>query len=50
MEQLSIFSSAKREKKLSTLGDHLEKLNEVVNWEMFRPALQKAVTIEEPKG
>ena len=31
MEQLSIFSSAKREGKLSALGDNLEKLNEMVN-------------------
>ena len=47
---MSIFSSAKREKKLSALGDHLEQLNEVINWEMFRPVLQKAVSKEEPKG
>ena len=50
MEQLSIFSSAKRETKLSTLGDSLEKLNEVINWEIFRPMLLKAVIVEEPKG
>ena len=50
MEQLSIFSSAKREGKLSALGDNLEKLNEMVNWEIFRPLLVKAVTVEEPKG
>ncbi|MBR1559721.1 MAG: IS5 family transposase [Clostridia bacterium] len=50
MEQLSIFSSAKREVKLSALGDNLEKLNEVINWEIFRPMLVKAVTVENPKG
>ncbi len=50
MEQLSIFSSVKREGKLSALGDNLEKLNEMVNWEIFRPMLVKAVTVEEPKG
>ena len=50
MEQLNIFSSVKREEKLSTLGDNLEKLNEVINWEMFRPTLAKAVAVKEPKG
>lgn len=50
MEQLSIFSSAKREGKLSALGDNLEKLNEMVNWEIFRSMLVKAVTVEDPKG
>ena len=50
MEQLSMFSSAKREAKLSVLGDNLEKLNETINWEMFRPMLVNAVTKEESKG
>ena len=50
MEQLSIFSSVKREGKLSALGDNLEKLNEIINWEIFRPMLVKAVTVEEAKG
>lgn len=49
MEQLGIFSSAKRERKLSDLGDNLEQLNQIVNWEMFRPALEKA-TRKEAKG
>lgn len=50
MEQLSIFSSARREAKLSTLGDNLETLNKVINWEIFRPMLAKAVAVEKPKG
>ena len=49
MEQLGIFSSEKREKKLSDLGDSLEQLNQNVNWEMFRTALEKA-TRKEAKG
>lgn len=49
MEQLGIFSSAKRERKLSDLGDNLEQLKQIVSWEMFRPALEKA-TRKEAKG
>ena len=50
MEQLSIFSSARREAKLSTLGNNHETLNKVINWEIFRPMLAKAVAVEKPKG
>lgn len=49
MEQLGILGSAKREKKLSTLGDNLEQLNQAIAWEMFRLILDKAVR-KEPKG
>ena len=49
MEQLGIFSSAKRERKLSDLGDNLEQLKQIVSWEMFRPVLEKA-TRKEAKG
>ena len=49
MEQLGIFSSAKREQKLSDLGDTLEQLNEIVDWEMFRATLEEAVR-KEAKG
>ena len=49
MEQIGIFSSEKRERKLSDLGDTLEQLNQIVEWEMFRPALDKA-TRKEAKG
>ena len=50
MNQLSMLGSVEREKKLNVLGDSLEKLNETIDWEMFRAILQKAVTIEERKG
>ena len=43
MVQLGIFSSAKRERKLSDLGDSLEQLNQIINWEMFRATLERAV-------
>ena len=49
MEQLGIFSSAKRERKLSDLGDTLEQLNQIVEWEMFRATLERAVH-KEAKG
>ena len=49
MEQLGIFSSAKRERKLSDLGDNLEQLNQIINWEMFRATLEGAVR-KEAKG
>ena len=44
MEQLSVFSSIRREEKLSKLGDNLELLNKLIVWEMFRPTLEKAVS------
>ena len=49
MDQLGIFSSAKRERKLSDLGDNLEQLNQFINWEMFRATLEGAVR-KEAKG
>ena len=42
-EQLSILTTEGREKKLSQLGDSLEKLYAVIDWESFRPALKAAV-------
>ena len=42
MAQQSLFGEQKRLEKLSMLGDDLEKLNTVINWEMFRPILNKA--------
>ena len=43
MEQLGILGSIKRQRKLSELGDNLEHLNQIIDWEMFRPMLAKAV-------
>lgn len=39
MEQLSFFDGEKRYEKLTELGDPLEKLNKVMDWEMFRAKL-----------
>ena len=39
--QLSFFDEAKRYEKITKLGDPLEKLNSVMDWEMFRAPLTK---------
>ena len=49
MGNRGIFDEDIRLAKLSELGDSLEKLNRVINWEMFRPLLEKA-THKEKKG
>lgn len=49
MKQLGFFDESNRLKKLSQLGDSLEKLGKVINWEMFRAILDE-VFRKEPKG
>ncbi len=49
MGNRGIFDEDIRLAKLSELGDSLVKLNRVINWEMFRPLLEKA-THKEKKG
>ena len=39
--QLGFFDIENKENRLSELGDHLEKLNSAIDWEMFRPILKK---------
>lgn len=41
MRQISLWDENARLAKLSELGDALERLNRVINWEMFRPKLVK---------
>lgn len=50
--QISLWDESARLEKLSQLGDSLEKLNRVVNWEMFRPRINKAMKAmkNEAKG
>lgn len=45
MGQLSMFSEEDRLKKLSNLGDNLEKLN-IIDWEKFRPIIKTALKKE----
>lgn len=47
--QIGFFDIEKKENRLSELGDNLEKLNTVINFEMFRPILKKAFQ-KEHKG
>lgn len=42
MPQLSFFDAEKRYEKLTELGDPLEKLNSIMEWEMFREKLTAA--------
>jgi IS5 family transposase len=49
MKTLNLFAEDNRLKKLSKLGDQLEKLNSVIRWETFRPIL-KGVFAKKAKG
>ena len=46
--QRSLFDEANQMDKISKMGDPLERLNGVINWEMFRSILQKSVVRREP--
>lgn len=45
--QLSLFDEEKRYAKLTELGDPLEKLDNIMDWEMFREKLTKACQKED---
>ena len=45
--QRSFFDEEERMEKISKIGDPLELLNKVINWEMFRSTLNKAVVLKE---
>ena len=47
--QKGLFDEENRMEKLSRLGDSLVRLNDAIQWEIFRPALDKALR-KEPKG
>jgi len=49
--QFSFFDKPKRLAKISKLGDTLEQLNSIVNWNIFTPILDKAIQRKvNPKG
>ena len=52
MKQIGFFDEERRLDKLSELGDSLEKLNDVIDWELFRPILDKGMAKmkDKPKG
>ena len=45
--QRSLFDEENRMNKISKIGDPLELLNKVIDWEMFRSTLNKAVVRKE---
>ena len=45
--QLSFFDAEKRYEKLTELGDPLEKLDSIMDWEMFREKLTTVCQKEE---
>ena len=49
MLSISLFDEEKRLEKISSLGDNLEKLNKIINWEIFRERINK-VFYREDKG
>jgi transposase, IS5 family len=49
MKQRGFFDEMDRLEELSKIGDPLEKLNEVIDWEMFRPILTRTLS-KEAKG
>jgi IS5 family transposase len=49
MKQIGLFDESNRLKKLSSLGDPLEKLNSVIEWRMFEGTLNKVFS-KEQKG
>jgi IS5 family transposase len=49
MKQRGFFDETDRLEELSKIGDPLEKLNDVIDWEMFRPILTRTLS-KEPKG
>jgi len=48
-KQLIMFGADAQLERLSKLGDSLEKINEAINWEIFRPTLNRKLHLE-PKG
>ena len=49
--QYSFYDGDKKLKKLSKMGDVLEKLNEIINWEVFKRSLDEAIPREvNPQG
>ena len=42
MKQINIFDEDNRLKRLSEMGDPLEKAASAIDWEIFRPTLKEA--------
>jgi len=44
--QISLYDGEKRLEKITKLGDSLEQLNTIVDWEIFKPTLDRAIPRE----
>ena len=43
MKQIGFFDEDRRLKRLSEMGDPLEKVSRAVDWEVFRPILKQGI-------
>ena len=44
--QISLYDGENRLEKITKLGDSLEQLNAIVDWEVFKPTLDRAIPRE----
>ena len=50
MKQMRLNGAYEQLERLSKLGDPLEKINRLINWEMFRETIEKAIRKDMSKG
>jgi hypothetical protein len=50
MKEINLFGNDIQLRKLSKLGDPLEKINKVIDWEIFRNTIKKAIRKDMSKG
>jgi IS5 family transposase len=50
MKQLKLYGMETQLGRLTRLGDPLEKINELINWEMFREQIEAAIRKDMSKG
>jgi IS5 family transposase len=50
MKEINMFGDEIQLRKLTKLGDPLEKINRVIDWEIFREAIEKAIRKDMSKG
>jgi IS5 family transposase len=50
MKEIDLFGNDIQFRKLTKLGDPLEKINRVIDWEMFREPIEKAIRKDMSRG
>jgi IS5 family transposase len=50
MKEINLFGNDIQLRKLTSLGDPLEKINKVIDWEIFREPIEKAIRKDMTKG